>query len=231
MPMNVNKKNNTGVSTMVGSENAGSLFGPPKIDSERERRMQQRNTPAALAASDVEGNHNTMAALAEGESLPLPYPPPQGMVLVLPSTLAKKNEKLPPKKKEKVIQKKSLARQKNIPLRLTKRRAKERAIQMTKVSAQASPCNSTKAKVSGSDGKIDEEAWAVKAKTKVSGKNGKNDEEAVANGKVSAQSEVAEEKELTAFQDECRCGAGLAPAINASFLSTFLFCKFCLTNY
>ncbi len=52
---------------MVGRENAGSLFGPPKISSDRERRMQQRNTPAALAASNVEGNHNTTAASAEGE--------------------------------------------------------------------------------------------------------------------------------------------------------------------
>ncbi len=213
---------------MVGRENAGSLFGPPKIDSDRERRMQQRNTPAGLAASDVEGNHNTTAASAEGESLPLPYPPPRGKALVLPSSLAKKNEKVPPKKKEKVIQKKSLARQQNILLRLTKERAKERAIQMTKVSAQASPCNSTKAKVFSSNGENDEEARAVKAKTKVSGKNGKNVEKAPAKGKVSAQSEVAEEEELTVFQDECRSGAGLAPAINASFLSTFLFCKFCL---
>jgi hypothetical protein len=73
---------------------------------------------------------------------------------------------------------------------------------MTKVSAQASPCNSTKAKVSGSNGKNNEEARAVKAKTKVSGKNGKNEEEAPAIGKVSAQSKVAEEEELTAFQDE-----------------------------
>ena len=85
-----------------------------------------------------------------------------------------------------------------------------------------------KSEVSGSNGKNDEEARAVKAKTKVSGKNGKNEEEAPAIGKVSAQSKVAEEEELTAFQDECRSGAGLAPAINASFLSTFLFCKFCL---
>ncbi len=105
---------------------------------------------------------------------------------------------------------------------------------MTKVSAQASPHNSTKAKVSGSNGENDEEARAVKAKPKVSGKNGKNDEEALAKGKVSAQSEVVEEEELTAFQDECRSGAGLAPAINASFLSTFLFCKFhliCLSSH
>ncbi len=105
---------------------------------------------------------------------------------------------------------------------------------MTKVSAQASPCNLTKAKVSGSNGKNDEEARAVKVKTMVSGKNGKNDEEAPAKGKVLAQSEVAEEEELTAFQDECKSGAGLAPAINASFLSTFLFCKFhliCLSSH
>ena len=94
---------------------------------------------------------------------------------MLLSSSAKRNEKVPPKKKEKVIQKKSLARQQNILLRLTKERAKERAIQMTKVSAQAFPCNSTKAKVSGSNGKNDEEARAVKEKTKVSGKNGKND--------------------------------------------------------
>jgi hypothetical protein len=100
-------------------------------------------TPAALAASDVEGSHNTTASLAEGESLPLPYPPPRGKVLVLPSFLAKKNEKVPPKQKEKVIQKKSLARQQNILLRLTKEREKESAIRMTKVLAQVSPCNST----------------------------------------------------------------------------------------